>query len=85
MNSFFATVGQKLASKFPPAALDADSLSFISRVTPTISVSDIRIFPVSQLAKINIRKAHRHDGISSGEIKIFSKDIGYLIASIEAK
>ena len=29
MNSFFATVGKKLASKFPPSALEADSLSFI--------------------------------------------------------
>ena len=34
MNSFFATVGQKLASKFPPSAKDADSLLFTSRVTP---------------------------------------------------
>lgn len=83
---FFATVDQKLASKFPPSAMDADSLSFITRVTPTISNITIRHEDFSsKLAKINIRKAHGHDGISSREIKIVSKDIGYLIASIEAK
>ena len=66
--------------------MDADSLSFITRVTPTISNITIRHEDFSsKLAKINIRKAHGHDGISSREIKIVSKDIGYLIASIEAK
>ena len=66
--------------------MDADSLSFIPRVTPTISNITIRHEDFSsKLAKINIRKAHGHDGISSREIKIVSKDIGYLIASIEAK
>ena len=66
--------------------MDADSLSFITRVTPTISNITIRHEDFSsKLAKINIRKVHGHDGISSREIKIVSKDIGYLIASIEAK
>lgn len=35
VNSFFATVGEKLASNFPTTTVDG--LSFISRITPTIS------------------------------------------------
>ena len=83
---FFATVGHKLASNFPPSAMDADSLLFTSRVTPTISNTTFRHEDFSsKLAKINIRKAHRRDGISSRKIKIVSKDVVYLMASTEAK
>lgn len=35
MDSFFATVGEKLASNFPTTTVDG--LSLISRITPTIS------------------------------------------------
>ena len=81
MNSFFATIGEKVASKFPLSAMD--DLSHISRVTPTISDTTLLHEDFSsKLAKINIRKAHGSDGISSREMNIVSKDIGYCIASI---
>ena len=67
MNSFFTTVGEKLASKFPISAMDG--LSFISKVLPTIFEIAFRHVDFSiMLVKINIRKAHGSDGMSSGEI-----------------
>ena len=68
MNSFFATVGEKLASNFPNTTT-VDGLSLISRITPTISdLSFGHEVSCSKLAKLNIRKSHGSDGITSKEI-----------------
>ena len=53
INSFFATVGEKLASNFPTTTVDG--LSLISRITPTISdISFAHEVFCSKLAKLNI-------------------------------
>ena len=54
MNSFFATVGEKLASHFPPTTADK---SYIARVTPTISEVELDSDGFySKLRKVSIEK-----------------------------
>lgn len=84
--SFIMNFFRNNRPEFPPSAMDADSLLLTSRVTPTISNTTFRHGDFSsKRAKINIRKALRRDGISSRKIKIVSKEVGYLMASTEAK
>ena len=72
MNSFFATTGGKLASRFPPTTVDK---SEISRVTPTISEVVLDGDGSSKLKKLNIWKAYGCDGIIPKEMKIVAKEI----------
>ena len=81
LNSFFATVGEKLPSNFPTTTVDG--LSLISRIIPTISdVSFGHEVFCSKLAKLNILKSHGSDGITSKEMKIVSKEIAYGISNL---
>lgn len=81
MNSFFVTVGEKLASTFPTT--NVDGLSFISRITPTISDLSFghEVF-CSKLGKLNIRKSQESDGITSKEMNIISGEIAYGISNL---
>ena len=81
LNSFFATVGNKLASKFTPAS--GSPLSFIHRITPTID--DIPLQDkqfLHKLQNVNIRKAHGPDNITSREMKMVHSEFSHCIANI---
>lgn len=81
MNSFFATVGEKLASKFPPAS--HSPLSFINRITPTFDDIPLQNKQfLHKLENVNIRKAHGPDNITSREMKMVHAEISYCIANI---
>ena len=73
MNSFFATVGEKLASSFPPTTVD---MAYITRITPTLSDVGIDCEEFyNKLKKVNTRKAHGSDGITPKEMQIIAREI----------
>ena len=80
MNSFFATVGEKLASSFPPTTVD---MAYITRITPTLSDVGIDCEEFyNKLKKVNTRKAHGSDGITPKEMQIIAREISYSIANM---
>lgn len=82
MNNYFATIGEKLASRFPEIT-ENPIASYLTRVTPTIENVNLNedVF-FNKLNKINIKKAGGPDNITSREMRIIAKEFSHGISFI---
>ena len=81
MNTFFAKIGEQLASKFEESS--NDEAQYICRVTPTMSELYLTTERFTEKLKmLNPRKAAGHDNIATRELKLLSEDMSPCLFSI---
>ena len=81
MNTFFAKIGEQLASKFEESS--NDEAQYICRVTPTMSELYLTTEKFTEKLKmLNPRKAAGHDNIATRELKLLSEDMSPCLSSI---